>query len=277
MKTRIVSDSSCDIWGFEDVDLVTVPLTISTGEKTFVDDDTLDVPAMLDYLAAYKGRSYTACPSMESWLKAFEGADVIYVVTMTGTLSGTYNSALAARQVYLEQHPDAKILVMDSLSTSADQLLLVEKLRDLVLAGRSFEEISREMAAYQKKTRLFFAFRSLHNFAQNGRVPKIVAQAIGAFGISVIGTASEDGRVKPTSKERGKKAVVTNLLSQIINAGYHGGRLRVCHVQNEELARQIVDAVKAKFAVSDIRILPSRGLVAYYSERYGVVIGCECN
>lgn len=277
MKARIISDSSCDVWGFEDVDFVTVPLTISTSEKTFVDDDTIDVPAMLDYLAAYKGRSFTACPSTEGWLKAFEGADEIYVVTLTSALSGTYNSALTARQMYLEQHPGTNVLVIDSLSTSGDQLLLVEKLRELVLAGRSFEEISREMAVYQKRTRLFFAFRSLHNLAQNGRVPKIVAQAIGVLGISVIGTASEEGHVKPTSKGRGKNAVITNLLSQMINAGYHGGKLRICHVQNEELARQIADAVKAKFAAAEIGILPSRGLVSYYAERFGVVIGCECN
>lgn len=277
MKTRIVSDSSCDIWGFEDVDLVTVPLTISTDEKTFVDDDTIDVPAMLDHLAAYKGRSYTACPSTEGWLKAYEGADEVYAVTMTSALSGTYNSAMAAREIYLEQHPDAKVLVIDSLNTSCGQLLLVEKLRDLVLAGRSFEEISREMAAYQKKSRLFFALRSLHNMAQNGRVPKLVAQAIGAFGISVIGTASEDGRAKPTSKERGKKAVIADILSQITNAGYHGGRLRICHVQNEELARQIADAVREKFAAAEIKVLSARGLVAYYAERYGVLVGCECN
>ncbi len=277
MKTRIISDSSCDTWRFEDVDFVTVPLTISTDEKTFVDDDTIDIPTMLDYLAAYKGRSYTACPSTEEWLKAFDGADELYVVTLTSALSGTYNSAMTARQMYLEQHPNAKVLVIDSLSTSGDQLLLVEKLRELVLAGKSFEEISQEMAAYQKRTRLFFAFRSLHNLAQNGRVPKLVAQAIGVIGISVIGTASEDGHVKPTSKGRSKNAVITHLLSQITNAGYHGGKLRICHVQNEEFAQQIADAIRAKFASAEIRILPSRGLVSYYAERFGVVIGCECN
>ena len=277
MKTRIISDSSCDIWGLDDVDFVSVPLTISTSEKTFVDDDTINVPAMLDYLAAYKGRSFTACPSPSGWLKSFTGADEIYVVTMTSALSGTYNSALTARQIYLEQHPDAKILVIDSLSTSADQLLLVEKLRDLVLAGRRFEEICQEIAVYQKSTRLFFAFRSMHNLAQNGRVPKIAAQAIGILGISVIGTTSEDGFVNPTSKGRGKKAVIANLLSHMTNAGYHGGRVRISHVQNEELARQMADAIRLMFADAEIMILSARGLVAYYAERYGLVIGCECD
>lgn len=277
MITRIVSDSSCDIWELKDVDFVTVPLTISTQEKTFTDDETMNVPTMLDYLEAYKGRSFTACPSLEGWLKAFEGADEIYVVTLTSALSGTYNSALTARQMYLEQHPDAKILVVDSLSTSGDQLLLVEKIRELVLEKRSFDEICREMSAYQKKTRLFFAFRSLHNLAQNGRVPKLVAQAIGVLGISVIGTASEEGHVKPTSKGRGKNAVITHLLSQMTNAGYKGGKLRICHVQNEELAQQISDTVKNRFPAVDVDIIPCRGLVSYYAERYGVVIGCECN
>lgn len=277
MKTRIISDSSCDIWELDGVDFVTVPLTISTSEKTYVDDESMDISSMLDYLEGFKGRSFTSCPATDSWLQAFEGADEIYVVTLTSALSGTYNAAMAAGQMYMEKHPGAKVLVIDSLSTSADQLLLVEKLRELTLAGMSFDDITREMAAYQQRTRLFFAFRSLHNLAQNGRVPKIVAQAIGVLGISVIGTASADGHVKPTSKGRGKNAVIKHLMAQMTDAGYKGGQVRICHVQNEALAQQIADAIKAAFPGAETVIHPSRGLVSYYAERYGVVIGCECN
>lgn len=276
MKTRIISDSSCNIWELEGVDFVTVPLTISTDEKTFVDDESIDVHEMLDYLVQYKDRSYTACPGIDSWLAAFSGADEIYVVTLTSGLSGTFNSALAAKKIYEEQNPAAKVYVVDSLSTSSEQLLIVEKIVALKTAGADFDEVCDKIEKYKSKTRLFFAFKSLHNFAQNGRVPKILAQAIGVLGISIIGTASEEGTVKPLSKCRGSKAVITSLINQLKSAGYKGGRLNVCHVENESLATLFMEKVKNIYPSADINVYPSRGLCAYYGERGGIMIGCEC-
>ena len=80
---------------------------------------------MLDYLAEYKGRSYTACPSVDGWLEAFKGADEIYVVTITSSLSGAYNAAMAARELYLQAHEEAKVAVFDSLSTGPEMLLIL--------------------------------------------------------------------------------------------------------------------------------------------------------
>ena len=54
-----------------------------------MDDETLDTHELLDYLAAHNGKSGTACPSLDGWLKAFEGADEIFVITITSSLSGT--------------------------------------------------------------------------------------------------------------------------------------------------------------------------------------------
>ena len=70
---KIVSDSSCDrpLIGGEPV--ACVPMVISTDERSFRDDETLNITEMLDYLVAYKGRSYTSCPSVDSWMQLFEG------------------------------------------------------------------------------------------------------------------------------------------------------------------------------------------------------------
>ncbi len=273
---KIISDSSCDIWSLPDVSFVTVPLEIYTDERRFMDDDSMNVPDLLDYLEQFKGRSYTACPSSQTWLEAFGEEEEIYVVTMTSGLSGTYNSAQCAKKTYLEQHPDAKILIVDTLSTSAEQLLTIQKIRDLKKAGLSFEEVSTQIQSYVKQTRLFFAFESLRNFAQNGRVPKLLAQAIGVLGISIIGTASEEGQVKPIGKCRGPKKVIANLMSQLKSAGYTGGKLNICHIENENLAEMFSAKVREAFPMAEIQIYPARGLVAYYGERGGMIVGCEC-
>lgn len=276
MTTKFVSDSSCDMQSFEGVNFSSVPLSITTDEINYIDDETLDVNNMIDYLAGYKGRSYTACPSIESWLNSFGGADRIYVVAMTSTLSGTYNSAMTAKEMYLQEHPDTEIYVFDTLTTGPEQRLLIEKLIELDNSEDSFETIINKAKEYLAKTRLFFALKSLHNFAQNGSISKAIASAVGILGISIFATASDEGDVAPISKCRSEKKVLASLLNHIETAGYKGGKLRISHVDNLSLASKVKDAVLEKYPKADILVYAARGLCSYYAEKGGILVGCEC-
>lgn len=98
---HIVADSGCDLFSLPGASFATSPLTISTDSRHYLDNEQLDCAAMIEHLLAYKGRSYTACPSTEDWLNAFLPADgsipeELYIVTLTSSLSGTYNSAVQA-------------------------------------------------------------------------------------------------------------------------------------------------------------------------------------
>lgn len=275
MNTRIVADSSCDLWEVDGVDFASVAMTISTEEKTFVDNKELNIRGMLDYLASYKDRSRTACPDIDSWLDAFDGADELYVVTLTSGLSGTYNSALTAKNMYLESHPDAKIHVIDSLSTAAEMTTIIDKLAELIKLGKPFDEIVDSIEKYKEHTHLFFCLQSLHNFAQNGRVSKLLADAVGVFGISIIGKASDKGTLEPISKCRGNARVVSNLIKEMKQHGFTGGRVNISHVQNPELAKSFAEALVNAFPNTITNVYPSRGLVAYYAEEGAILIGCE--
>lgn len=275
--TKFIADSCSDMIEIEGVEFASVPLVISTDEKDYVDDAGLNMKEMLDDLASYKGKSCTACPSVESWLQAFEGADRIYVVTMTSTLSGTYNSALVAKEMYEQSHPETKIHVFDTLSAGPENRLLIEKLISLEKEGKTFEEIVEDGENYLKRTRLFFALKSLHNLVQNGRVSKVVAAAAGAFGISVFGTASTEGTLESTVKYRGDKKVVTGFVDAMEKAGFQNGKVRISYVENEELAKKVGNAVEERFPEAEILIYPARGLCSYYAERGGVLVGVECS
>ena len=117
MKRKIVADSSCDMWELNGVDFAVAPMTISTDNKHYVDNQELDVHLMSEELAKYKGVSHTACPGAGSWLDCYEGYDEVFVVTLTGAMSGTYNSAMTAKGIYEEENENVKVHVFDSLST----------------------------------------------------------------------------------------------------------------------------------------------------------------
>ena len=129
MTWKIVSDSGCDYRELEDIALETsfesVPLTIQVGEEVFIDNAALDIDTMMDKMYATSTASKSACPSPDDYLQAFAGADNIFVVTITGTLSGSHNSAQVAKKLYLEENPNVNIHVIDSLSAGGEVDLIV--------------------------------------------------------------------------------------------------------------------------------------------------------
>lgn len=276
MKRKIVTDSSCDIWELNGVDFAVAPMTISTDNKHYVDNQELDVRLMSEDLAKYKGVSHTACPSVGSWLDCYEGYDEVFVVTLTGAMSGTYNSAMTAKGIYEEENENVKIHVFDSLSTGPEMRLLIEKLKEMIEENLTFEEIVEKGQDYLNHTRLFFALKSLHNFAMNGRVSKAVASAIGVLNISIFATASEEGTIQQISKCRGEKKVVKSMIEHLENAGYHGGKVRISHADNLKLAHNVRDKILELYPHADIIVYPMGGLCTYYAEIGGLLVGCEC-
>lgn len=276
MKRKIVADSSCDIWELNGVDFAVAPMTISTDNKHYVDNQELDVRLMSEDLAKYKGISHTACPSVGSWLDCYEGYDEVFVVTLTGAMSGTYNSAMTAKGIYEEENENVKVHVFDSLSTGPEMRLLIEKLKEMIEEDLTFEEIVEKGQDYLNHTRLFFALKSLHNFAMNGRVSKAVASAIGVLNISIFATASEEGTIQQISKCRGEKKVVRSMIEHLENAGYHGGKVRISHADNLKLAHNVRDKILELYPHADIIVYPMGGLCTYYAEIGGLLVGCEC-
>ena len=66
----------------------------------------------------------------------------------------------------MEEHPDTKIHVIDSLSAGGEVDLLVEKLNDLIDQGLSFEEVVEAITAYQEKTKLLFVLAKVDNLVK---------------------------------------------------------------------------------------------------------------
>lgn len=277
MKTKIIADSSCDIFEIEGVDFVSVPLTIATDEKSFVDDRNLDIPQMLEYLANYEGRSYTACPNVDAWYQAYQGGDEIFVVTLSSNISGTYSAASSAAQLYAEENPNAKIHIFDTLSAGPEVRMLTEKLAQLHLQGKSFDEICALGTEYMDSTRIFFCLQSFHNFAQNGRVSKTVAKLGGLLGIRVMATASKTGTIEIMDKCRGEKGALKKFLDKLESAGYQEGKIHLAHCKNPAFAQQLSDSIKAIYPKASTEIYETHGLCSYYAETGGILLGLECN
>ncbi|MBE6039161.1 MAG: DegV family protein [Anaerofustis stercorihominis] len=277
MKTKIVMDSSGDIKRFPGTDFSCVPLSIIAGNREFVDDENLDVREMVSYLKEYKGKSSTACPSTGDYLAAFEGYDNIYVVTITGSLSGSYNSALVAAKEYMEKYPDRKVHVFDSLSTGPEMVMLAEKIREFVDKGMQFEDVVASVTEYHDNVRLVYSLESLQNLVNNGRVPSALAAIVNVLNIRFIGIASDQGTLQLVGKARGEKKVVPELMKYMEKDGYDGGKVIIAHCFNEEKAVEMKNAVLEKYPGLDITINPTGALCSFYAEKGSVLVAFEQN
>lgn len=275
MSSKIVLDSSGNLLRFEGIDFASVPLKILAGDREFVDAEMTDVQEMVQFLGEYKGKATTSCPGVGEYLDAFGDAENVYCVTITSNLSGSYNAAEVAARTYQEQHPDRKVHVFDSLSTGGEMALIAEKVRELIMNKTPFESIVQQIKSYQQKTRLLFSLESLHNLANNGRVPGAVAALAGMLGIRLIGKASDVGTLQPTGKARGEKKLIPELMKHLCEMGYQGGKVRIDHCLNPNAASKLRDAILERFPAADIRIGVNGALCSFYAEKGGLLIGFE--
>lgn len=276
MTYKIVSDSAANLLQLKsDIPYARVPLTISTEERDFVDDETLDVNEMLVYLKSHKGKSGSACPGVAAWLEAFGDAENVFAVAITSGLSGSYNSACVAKQEYETAHPGRKVHVIDTLSAGAGMNLVIEKLEELIKQGKVFETICEEVKSYMARIGLLFSLESLKNLANNGRVSPVVAKLAGTLGICVVGKASEQGTLEQLSKCRGEKKTLLTLYKYMKELGYAGGKVWIDHCLNSYAAEQVKNMILADYPGAGVEIDITRGLCSFYAEMRGMIIGFE--
>ena len=134
---NLVSDSSCDLFSGElpspYARLTVVPMCLHVGGQDYPDLPDLDIPALLESLSHHPSSS--ACPSPAAFAEAFEQGEETVCVTISANLSGTYNAAMAARELVLAEHPEKKIFVLDSKATAGVMILLLRKAARLAEEG----------------------------------------------------------------------------------------------------------------------------------------------
>ena len=273
MNYKIVSDSSSNLlqgtqW------YQSVPLKI-LGQQEYIDDGSQDIAEMVHHLKHFKGKSSSSCPNVSDWLDAFEGHQCIFAVTITQRLSGSYNAAVQAANTYREEHPDARIYVIDSMAAGPEMAMIVDKIRTLMDQGLDPDQVMEQVKDYQSHLYTLFCLESLTNLARNGRVNPTVAKLAGVLGIRVCGEAQQ-GQIVPIHKARGAKKALNTLVEMIVERGFHDGcLLRVAHCFAPETAQALGDAILEKFPGARFQMETTGVLCSYYAEQGGLMIGFE--
>ena len=277
MAWMIVSDSSCEIRELQHpapgVQFALVPFKIRIGEREYVDLPTLNVPQMLQAMTDYNGASTSACPSPEEWAEYFLQADKVIALTISSSLSGSYNAALSAREMVLEEHPEKQIFILDTLSCAGALGDAAELANKLIGEGLGFEDVCFALKKFAATTHILFALASFDNLAKNGRVNRVVGFIAGRLNMRVLGRRTHDGRVGFFFKARGENRVLARILEQMDEDKFDGVHpVLISQCNNMNAAKLLEHGIHTKWPEATVRILPCSGLCSFYAQDQGLII-----
>lgn len=277
MIWHLVSDSASDLHTLEgcrdQMDFSSIPFTIRIGGTEYIDNEEIRIPEMIEANENHSEIAQTACPSPEAWLEKFSAPGPVIAFTISSALSGSYNSACTAKAMLQEEEPDKQIAVIDSKATGPEQAMLVWKARDLILEGKPFPEIERELNETADRIHTSFALASYHNLIKNGRVSRLKGFIAGHLGFWGIGIGDENGEIAIRGKARGRKSMIRFLTEELQKVGLAGSRILISHCMNEKDALALKEALLQAFPGVSVLIQPTRGLDSFYAERSGLIIG----
>ena len=191
---KIVSDSACDLSKeyLEKHDVTIVPLSVSFDGETYYRDG-VDITRDECYQRMVDDPKLfpkTSLPSVESYADVFrsfvEQGFPVVCFTITTLFSGSYNSAINAKSLVLEDYPDANICVIDSKQNTVTQALLIDQFVKMLEDGLSFEQAMSKLDALMASARIFFTVGSLDYLKMGGRIGKVATAATGKLGVKPV-------------------------------------------------------------------------------------------
>ncbi|WP_026508304.1 DegV family protein [Butyrivibrio sp. MC2013] len=276
MSYKIVMDSCCDMPPeyHKDPRFEFVPLALEVGDYHIIDDETFDQAEFLRHVAESEECPRSACPSPDRFMRAYEtDADRVYCVTLTSRLSGSYNSALLAVDLYHEEHGDKDIFVVDSRSSCSGEAQMVFKIMDLEEQGLPFDEICKEMEKFRDNMLTYFVLDNLETLRKNGRLTGMKALVATTLNIKPI-CAGEEGVIVQKGQGIGIRKALLRMTDLFIKElkDSEEKRLIIAHCNCYERAMLVRDLIEAKAHFKETIVVDTAGCGSMYCNDGGIVV-----
>lgn len=276
MAIKIVADSSCDLSENirKELNIDIAPLILQLEGKEYIDDESLDVKQYVKDMEKCEVPPKTACPSPQDYMKRYEGEESIFVVTLSSKLSGSYNSAVLAKDLFLDEFGNKFIHVFDSLNASVGETLIALKINELYKKNLDEIDIVEKVTKYIKEMKTFFLLESLQHLAKAGRLNPIIAKVANMLSIKPIMGSTKEGTIRLVEKTRGYKKAFGRFIDIIGEEGsnFEQKILGIAHCNCLDRALEFKEEVAKRYNFKDIIVVEMSGLSSSYADDGGLVI-----
>ena len=256
-----------------------VPLILQIEGEDIVDDDSFEQLSFIKKVAASAEGPKSACPAPGVYLEEMEGeAEHVYVVTLSAQLSGSYNSAVVAKEMYESEHEDdndsKKIHVFDSKSASIGETLIGLKIDECEKAGMSFEQVIEEVDKYIAGQHTFFVLETLETFRKTGRISWQKEKIASILNIKPIMGSTDIGSIEQLAQARGMASAMDKMVECLINVteNVKDKIVAISHCNCPERAEELKRRLLEKVSCRDVIILNMRGVSTMYANDGGLIM-----
>lgn len=252
-----------------------VALRMELDDFQFVDDDTFDQADFLKKIAASPNCPKSSCPSPERYMEAYHcDAERIYVVTLSGNLSGSHNSAVLGKNLYYEEYGEKQIYVLDSCSASVGETLLALKIEECEKSGMSFEEVIETAEAYKEEQHTYFVLETLEVLRKNGRLSNLKAFVANALNIKPYMGATLEGQIIQLGQARGINRALGKMIDTFIDElkNPEDKVIAISHCNCPERARMVKAEILKRVSVKEILVLDTGGISSMYASDGGIIL-----
>lgn len=205
--------------------------------------------------------------------------DAVFVITLSNHLSGSYNSAVLAKELYEEEKKETgepvtkKIAVIDSLSASSGELDQALYIRDLCEQGLNFETVAEMAEAYSHRMKTYFVLETLDTLRKNGRLSGLQAFFATALNIKPV-MGAEEGVIIKLDQARGINKALQRMCDIAVKetGDTSGKRVVICHVNHQERALYVKAELEKRASFKEIVITEAAGVATVYANDGGIIL-----
>lgn len=275
-KIKIITDGSCDLSHevLNKFNINVVPLGVSFGEEHYTAGVDIDNKEFYAKMKESKEFPKTFCPSPENFCKEYQcEEDKIIVIALSSKLSGTYNSASLARDLYLSEHKEKDIRVIDSMTGSIGAGLLLIKAAKMISEGKDIDEIVEAIENLKEKISFYGTLETLENAIKGGRINPLAGKIIGALNFKAI-VQIKDGVVKPIDKARGESNSIKKVANYITSSIEDTKDKILClmHANCPEKAHKLLSIIEKTHKFDEVYISEVGPVMGTYTSE-GAVLG----
>ena len=262
MTFKILTDSTADLpesWTQEH-DVQVLGLTIQLDGQTYetVGPDKLTSEQLLAKMesGSKPTTSQINVGQFEDVFRQYaqEGTAVLYVA-FASALSGTYQSAVMAREMVLEDYPEAIITILDTKAASMGEGLLVMKAAEARAAGQSLEQTADLLQSLVLRVQTYFLVDDLNHLMRGGRISKAAALMGSLVNIKPIIAVTADGSLDSVAKVRGKKKAQAEVVRMALET-ISEPLVVIAYAGEKEVAENVKEQLLASGQVTEVLILP---------------------
>lgn len=253
----------------------TAALGIQIDDKYILDDDTFQQADFLRQMAESPECPKSSCPSPERYMECYTSdAQRVYVVTLSGELSGSYNSAVLGKNLYEEEHGSKQIYVFNSKSASVGETLIARKIQECEEAGMTFEKVVETVEDYIGGQHTYFVVETLETLRKNGRLSGVKALVANALNIKPVMGATPEGTIFQIGQARGMKKALAKMIDCIADEITDGEQktIGIAHCNCQERAEAVRDMIQEKMTVKEVTIQGTGGISTMYANDGGIIV-----